>query len=305
MGILAGRVDHVIGVDTHRDTHSAAILDPTGAAVHSMRVCAEAEGYRRILREAAQHAPGRRVWAIEGSGGYGAGLSTYLLEQGEWVVEIDRPARPARRNGAKSDELDAVRAGREALARDQLAGPRRRGEREALRVLLITRQGAIRARTAAIAQVRALVLTAEEQLRGRLRGLKSAALLRRCASLRTHPAHSLERRATLTCLRSAARRALALEAEAAVLKDQMAGLVARMAPGLLGQCGVGVISARSGPGRLLAPGADALGGRLCRPRRGGPHPGLLGSGGAPSPEPGRRSPAQPGPSHHRQGAPAL
>ena len=267
MGMLAGHVDHVIGVDTHRDTHSAAILEPTGAAVHAMRVRAEAKGYRRILAEAAQHAPGRRVWAIEGSGGYGAGLSTYLQEQGEWVVEIDRPARPARRNGAKSDELDAVRAAREALARDQLAGPRARGEREALRVLLITRQGAIRARTAAIAQVRALVLTAEEGLRGRLRGLRSAALLRRCASLRTHPAHGPERRATLTCLRSAARRALALEDEAVVLKDQMAGLVALLAPGLLGQCGVGVISASqvlvafSHPGRIRSEAAfAALGG---------------------------------------------
>jgi len=37
------------------------------------------------------------------------GLTTYLLEQQEWVVEIDRPARPARRNGSKTDELDAVR----------------------------------------------------------------------------------------------------------------------------------------------------------------------------------------------------
>ena len=27
MGMLAERVDHVIGVDTHRDSHSAAIVD--------------------------------------------------------------------------------------------------------------------------------------------------------------------------------------------------------------------------------------------------------------------------------------
>lgn len=111
MGMLAGRVDHVIGVDTHRDTHSAAILDPTGGAVHAMRVRAQGDGYRRILAEGAAHAPGRRVWAIEGSGGYGAGLSAYLLAQGEWVVEIDRPARPARRNGAKSGGARANGAG--------------------------------------------------------------------------------------------------------------------------------------------------------------------------------------------------
>jgi hypothetical protein len=61
--------------------------------------------------------PGRRVWALEGTGCYGAGLTRLLVDQGEWVVEIDRPTRPRGRHGAKSDALDAIRAGREALAR--------------------------------------------------------------------------------------------------------------------------------------------------------------------------------------------
>ena len=68
-----------------------------------------------------RHSGPRRVWAIESSGSYGAGLTMFLLERGEWVVEVDRPARPARRNGAKSDEVDAVRAAHEALGREHLA----------------------------------------------------------------------------------------------------------------------------------------------------------------------------------------
>ncbi len=52
---------------------------------------------------------------------------------------IDRPKRPLGRHGAKSDGLDAVRAGREALARDHLTSPRQRGHREAVRVLHTTR----------------------------------------------------------------------------------------------------------------------------------------------------------------------
>jgi transposase len=83
--------------------------------------------------------PGRRVWALEGTGCYGAGLTRFLVDQGEWVVEIDRPKRSRGRHGAKSDGLDAIRAGREALARDHLASPRQRGHREALRVLHTTR----------------------------------------------------------------------------------------------------------------------------------------------------------------------
>jgi len=42
----------------------------------------------------------------------------------EWVIELDRPTRPTRRGGAKSDPIDAVRAAREALGRTHLAQPR-------------------------------------------------------------------------------------------------------------------------------------------------------------------------------------
>jgi transposase len=80
----------------------------------------------RLFRLAEAQGPGRRVWVLEGTGCYGAGLTRFLVDQGEWVVEIDRPKRPRGRHGAKSDVLDAVRAGREALARDHLTTPRQR-----------------------------------------------------------------------------------------------------------------------------------------------------------------------------------
>jgi transposase len=161
MGMLAEHADHVIGVDTHRDAHSAAaVATSTGTVTAQTTVAADAFGYKRLLRFARRHARGRRVWAIESSGSFGAGLTMFLLAQGEWVVEVDRPKRAARRNGAKSDELDAIRAAREALEREHLAQPRARGEREAVRVLLITRRGAIRARTKAINHLKALVVTA-------------------------------------------------------------------------------------------------------------------------------------------------
>jgi len=121
-------------------------------------------GYRRVVAFADEQAAGRRVWALEGSGSFGSGLTTHLLERGIQVVEIDRPARPARRNGAKTDDLDAVRAAREALTRDHLAAPRARGDREAMRVMLTARQGAVVARTKAIGQLKALIVNAPEAL---------------------------------------------------------------------------------------------------------------------------------------------
>jgi hypothetical protein len=243
MARLADQVDHVIGVDTHKASHTAAVVDATGRLVAHATVPADAFGHRRILAFGRTRAAGRRVWAIEGTGSFGAGLTTMLLEQGEWVVEIDRPARPARRTGAKSDELDAERAAREALSREHLAQPRRRGVREAIRVLLRTRQGAVVARTKAICHVKALVVTAPESLRHQLHRLATDELLARCARLRTTPTQSLEHRATIMALRLTARRALTLEAEANDLESQLEALIQPLAPRLLAEIGVGTISA--------------------------------------------------------------
>ena len=172
--MLADRVDHVIGIDTHRDAHAVAVCRISGALVAQTLIAADVFGYRRLLFFAGMAAAGRRVWAIEGSGSFGAGLTAFLLEQEEWVVEIDRPARPARRNGGKTDALDAARAAREALAREHLAQPRRRGSREAIRVLLATREGAVSARRQAISQLKALIVNAPEPLREPLRRLPSS-----------------------------------------------------------------------------------------------------------------------------------
>ena len=224
----------------------------------------DALGAKRVLAFAWLHGPGRRVWAIEGTGSFGAGLTTYLLEQGEWVVEIDRPARPARRDGAKSDELDAVRAAREALSREHLAQPRRRGEREALRVLLATRQGAVLARTRAIASLHALVVDAPEGRRNQLRHLESGELLARCARLRTGPSQSTEQRATIMALRCTARRALACEAEAADLESAIELLVEQEGPALLAEPGIGpitaaaILNAWSHAGRIRSEAAFAM-----------------------------------------------
>lgn len=260
---LEGKVDYVIGVDTHRDSHTAAVLELGGGVVDSIMVPSDAFGAKKILGFVLERAPSRRVWAIEGTGSFGAGLTTFLLERGEWVVEVDRPRRLATRNGAKSDELDAIRAAREALSREHLAQPRRRGEREAIRVLLVTRKGAVQARTEAIAFLKALLVSAPEGLRHHFRRMTTDEQLARAARLRTGPGQSTEHRATIVALRSTARRALALEAEAADLESQLELLVTEMAPALLAEPGVGVISAAqilnawSHPGRLRSEAAFA------------------------------------------------
>lgn len=198
--MLAERIDVVIGVDTHKHTHTAAAVSPTGTVVDSLTVSADRAGYRQLAAFGVCYG-GRRLWAIEGTGTFGAGLTSLLVVLEEEVVEVDRPVRSPRRSGAKSDEIDAARAAREALARDHLGVPRGRGEREAIRVLLTTRAGAIEARTAALSALHALVTTAPEELRQRLRVLPTGALVRTCAALRTSRRHSSEQFATVPALR--------------------------------------------------------------------------------------------------------
>ena len=240
---LTGTVDGVIGVDTHRDSLAAAATDPVGGVLAQISVGADAAGYQRLLAFARVQVPGRRCWAVEGAGSYGAGLAGFLQAQGERVVEVGRPKRPARRGGAKSDALDAVRAARQALIEDHPLSPRRRGDREALRVLLATRHGACAAKVSATNQLKALIVGAPEELRAELRGLATKQQVRRCALLRERPARSLEHRMTVRVLRCTAQRIQRLAAEAAELGADLERLVAAVAPWLLELPGVGPISA--------------------------------------------------------------
>jgi transposase len=263
MGMLAGQVDGVIGVDTHRDSLAVAVIDPLGGIITHTSAPATAAGYQKLLGIAQAQVAGRWCWALEGTGSYGAGMASFLAERGEWVIEIDRPRRPARRTG-KSDALDAVRAAREALGRDNLSAPRRRGDYQALRVLLATRRGAVAARTAAINQLKALLVGAPEALRGELRALGTARQVTACARFAVQPQQPVEHRVTVRALRSTARRVQALTAEAAELEAELARLVAQVAPTLLALRGVGPVSAAqvlcawSHPGRLRSEAAFAM-----------------------------------------------
>jgi transposase len=102
--MLADELDYVIGVDTHRDAHVVAVVTaPAGAVVAGAAAQANARGYRELLRVAAGQAQGRRAWAIEGTGSYGAGLARYLASRGETVLEISRAPRTERRLRGKDD----------------------------------------------------------------------------------------------------------------------------------------------------------------------------------------------------------
>ncbi|MEU4704772.1 IS110 family transposase [Nonomuraea dietziae] len=257
MTMLAQTVDAVIGVDTHRDTHSACLVNPVGGELSAITITADANGYRQLAQWANDHAPGPRiVWAIEGTRSHGAGLVRALRQAGQHVIESDRPKRITRRVGGKSDALDARRAAREALGREHSAVPRADGPREAVRMLLVTRESAIHARTGAVNQLKALVLTAPEQQRQRLRGLTRTALIDACLALRPSATTDPEERTRRLVMQRLARRIRDLTSEIHAADDELAALVQHHMGRLLQMRGVGVITAAqcwvswSGPGRF-------------------------------------------------------
>src|SRR4249919_1996946 len=208
--MLADELDYVIGVDPHRDAHAFAVVHVrSGGLVFEASSAASGEGYAELLRLAALHAPGRRVFAVEGTGSFGAGLTRFLTDRGERVLEVGR-LRRERRSGGKSDALDAVRAARSVLGQERPATPRAGGERQALQALVAAREGAVNAKCAGLCQLRDLLITTPEPLRSELRPLTRARLLQRLAATRRDARRDAELRGSMLALRSIARRVLQL-----------------------------------------------------------------------------------------------
>jgi transposase len=242
--MLADQVDHVVGVDTHRDEHVlAVVVAPSGAVVAQRSVRASARGYARALRFVEQHTDSRRVWAVEGVGHYGAGLARYLSGRGETVLEIGRGPRDEKRLHGKDDRLDAIRAARTALASQTLTLPRAGERREALRLLLLARRSAVDVRREALVQLRSVIVTCPDHLREQLRRLPTRRLVVRCSRFRRSSAGAPDELASRLVLRSLARRVEAATAEAAELEREIHAHVRALAPRLLDEPGIGPIVA--------------------------------------------------------------
>lgn len=235
-----------IGIDTHRDTHVAVALDRLGTARGSIAVPADAKGYLSLWSWAQEL--GEPAFAIEGAGSYGAGLARFLVSAGAAIYECERPRRVDRRRG-KSDLLDATLAAARLLSGTPLARLRGGGVREDLRLLLLERRGVVRAHTAALNQLQAVVVTAPEALRSRLRGLNGQQLARSVARLRERQDESTVVRGVL---RRIARRVRSLDEELAELERELEAVVSELVPELLDECGVGPVCAA----QLVVSGGD-------------------------------------------------
>jgi len=278
----------VIGVDTHKYVHVAVALDELGTVLANLTITADRPGYEQMLSWAT--GLGRVVaFGIEGTGSYGAALSSAARRRGHRVVEVARPDRRERRLRGKNDLLDAENAARAVLSGRADAAPKHAdGVVEQIRQIKAAKDTAVKARTAAMITLKALLVTAPPELREQLQGLTKMALIERCAGLRPGPVDS-PLAAAKHALRALARRWRDLHIEISDHETLLHALVSQTAPQLVEAFGIGadtaaemLIVAGDNPERVRGETAWA---KLCgvapipassgmttrhRPNRGGP-----------------------------------
>ncbi|WP_436845994.1 IS110 family transposase [Streptomyces chartreusis] len=236
----AGEV--VLGVDTHRDAHVASVLSLTGAVLATDEFRATAAGYRDLLKWARRSGAVRRA-GVEGTGSYGASLTRYLLTQGVDVFDVNWMDRADRRRRGKSDPLDAQNAARAVLSGRACARAKSGdGPVQIARMYKLTKASAVKARTQAINQLKAVLVTADPALRAEL---GNAELFRTCArfadgsSSREDVGEESVLQATRITLGLLASRIGQLSEQIRDVETRLARLVKCHAPQLLDVVGIG------------------------------------------------------------------
>lgn len=226
------------GVDTHLDVHVGAVISEAGKLLGTLSVSADAAGYLKLLIWANSFGDVLRA-GVEGTGTYGAGLARVLRDHEIDVLEVNRPDRAARRLRGKSDPTDAENAARSVLSGSARAIPKTQsGAAEAMRAVSVARRSAVKAKTQAINQLRALLVSAPQDIRERLWKSKPGDCVAGCARLRSLGNTPLLQTLTAT-LRLLAKRWLALAEELNTLDDMLESLTSQHAKRLREKFGVG------------------------------------------------------------------
>lgn len=233
----------VIGVDTHKHVHVAVALDDIGGRLDDRSFPADRGGYEQLLDWAAAFGAKRLIFAIEGTGSYGAGLTSAVRRRGLGVVEVLRTDRRDRRLRGKSDTLDAENAARSALNGTSTSVPKTNdGVVEMIRQIKVAKDVAVKARTSAMISLKAVLVTADPELREQLQPLTKMALIDRCAGLRPGPVTTVTA-ATKHTLRSIARRWQQLHDEIKTHEKLLEELTSQLVPQLVDAFGVGADTA--------------------------------------------------------------
>jgi len=258
----------VCGVDAHKSTHHAVVLNRLGVRLGDREFGTTAFAHQQMLEWMTEFGSISRV-GVESTGTYAAGLTRHLRAEGVSVVEINTPHAHTRAHKGKDDAIDAEAAARKVLAGEAMSEPKdTTGAIESIRVLRVARDSAVKSRTVALTQLGDLLVTAPTALRESINAATNRGKASQCAKLRPDSARVGEPlHAAKFALRALARRIASFDAEITELDRHLERLVARAAPTLISKVGIGIgnaaqllITAGQNIDRLTSEAAFA---RLC------------------------------------------
>lgn len=153
----------------------AVALAPNGGKLAELTFPASSKGCEQLVSWSEQFGV-RPMFAMEGTGSYGAGRCRKLLGAASGVIEVNRPDRAARRRQGKDDPVDAEAAARSFLAGTATTVPKRGGDQvEMMRLFKVAKDSAIDGRTRALNQISCLTFTPPVALRERCSRASAAA----------------------------------------------------------------------------------------------------------------------------------
>ncbi len=150
----------IIGIDPHKGSHTAAVIDRDEQVIGEVLVRADRRQRERLLAWAAPFTP--RLWAVEGASGHGALLAQQLVAVGESVVDVSAALSARARlldagRKDKTDAHDARSAAIVALRHRDLRVVAGEDHRQLLRLLARRHHQLIAARTRAVCRLHAVL----------------------------------------------------------------------------------------------------------------------------------------------------
>ncbi|MDQ6820471.1 MAG: IS110 family transposase [Actinomycetota bacterium] len=233
-----------IGVDPHKQTHTAAAVNELGVELEHQTAPARPTGNEQLLQW-ARGLNAERVWAVEDVRNVSGSLERFLIDRGEIVVrlapQLMAGARRGVRTRGKSDPIDALaiaraalREGVESLPTARLAGP----ERE-IRMLALYRERLLDMRTRLVNELRWQLHDLWPEWEIPAKALTQPGWQTKVASRLARAEQTVQ----IVIARDMIRRARELSRATKDLYEKIAALVKAVAPQLLAEPGIGVLLA--------------------------------------------------------------
>jgi transposase len=239
----------VLGVDVHKHTHTAVVVDQLGRQCGQRTVRAIDSGHEQLVAWARREYPGQRLWAVEDCRHVSTRLERALLAAGERVVRVPPKlmagARTSARASGKSDPIDALAVARAALREPDLPVAEHDQPSREIKLLVDHREDLVGERTRAQNRLRWHLHELDPELELPARSLNRLVVLDRLSTwiqqvqqTGQHPGSVLVRLVgeLLVDIRALTLRINGLERE-------ITRRVARQAPALLALLGVGGLTA--------------------------------------------------------------